>query len=157
MHRFARFAIVLSLVLVGCGSKGGDGASSSSGAAAKRKPHDPVTGPAMYTVHIDEVTVQQVSNGKLEGEPRVVSDQPRGKNMCRMEKDPGNDVVTTWFEGSFDDSGHSKMTHEKDKAVPADLVSCVIQPVINMKLGISAGEYRVTVKAWFDEPQPQPR
>lgn len=148
-------ALVCLSLLCGCDKSGG----ATSEPDVKPKPHAPVDGPAMWTTRIVDISVQGMDDqNKPKGEPRRVDARPQGIHACRLEKDPGNEVVTTWFTGFYDEQGKSRMTDDRDPTVPPDLVQCAIQPAINTPLGIKGpGNFKVIVKLWFDEPKPQPR
>jgi hypothetical protein len=120
------------------------------------KHHDPVTGPAMWRVQLVDLSIQALDdNDKPKGSPESISERDEGQFSCRTAVDPGNEPVTTWISGSVDDTGHVRMTHERDKAVPSDVNGCAHQAAANIKLKQPPGEYKMTMTVTFSDPQPQ--
>jgi hypothetical protein len=120
------------------------------------KPHDPVKGAAMWRVQLVDLSIQALDDSdKPKGSPESISERDEGQFTCRTEADPGSEPVTTWISGSVDDTGHVRMTHERDKAVPGDVNGCAHQAAANIKLKQPPGEYKLTMTVTFSDPQLQ--
>jgi hypothetical protein len=121
------------------------------------KPHDPVSGPAMWRVHLDELTIQAIDgNDKPTGAVTTVTEREANTQIgCRLAADPGNAPITTWNTVSIDETGHVRFTHGSDTSVPKDVNNCAGQATANIKLTTTPGDYKVTAKVWFSDPQPQ--
>lgn len=140
---------LIAVIAAACGKDKG---------SAGRKPHDPVKGPALWTVHIDELAIQSLDDSdQPKGEVHQISARPDGTYGCRLEVDPGNEAIAGWVTGSIDEGGKLRMQHSRDESAPDNVIGCAMQPIVNTMLTSTPGEYKVTFKVAFSDPKPQPQ
>ncbi|NUP14438.1 MAG: hypothetical protein HOW73_51060 [Polyangiaceae bacterium] len=153
-----RIALLAALFVVACGSKNDDKGAGSSQANSfiAPKPHDAVEGAAMYRIDVEEITYQRLDDkDQPTGDAVKVSPQRGGEIRCRIEKDPGNSGITTYFTRSIAETGGFIDPEGKDKAADPEVINCVVSSVINTKFDGGPGRYKVTAKAWFSSPKKQ--
>ena len=114
--------------------------------------HDHVSSSAMWRVHLDELSVQAHDKPGLS--KAITLGASSLQVGCRLAADPGNESITTWIQSTIDSTGHVQFTHATDPSVAKDITHCAQEAVANTKLAIPEGEYRLTVKVWFSDPQP---
>jgi hypothetical protein len=144
-----RCAVPLALALI---------ASGCRRQSTPHPTHAPVHGPALWLVGVERITLQALdASDHPTGAVQTITERDRGQFRCRLPADPGNNAIDTWFNAYVDETGHTRMGHDEDPAAPEGVTYCAGSAVANVRLTSTPGEYRIAVRVFFSEPEPQPR
>lgn len=148
--RALAWSSALAIAFVGC--KRGQ---SAQPAATARRPHAPVHGPALWLVTIEHATLQALDDSdQPTGPVQTLSVLSSGEARCRLEADPGNEPLETWF--AMRRQGGSGMSVGQSSAVPDDVTYCAKSSVINLpEVRRGPAAYRANVRVYFSEPSVQ--
>ncbi len=112
----------------------------AAGAAARADP-------ALWTIDVSGVTIQSVGDDdKPTGKGKAVPARPDGVQSCALAKPPKG-TYKPWIQG-FVQGGGFKMRHQKGGA-PDDVINCAAQVLVNLKLPVEDGIYRVSAAVKF--------
>jgi hypothetical protein len=78
--------------------------------------------------------------------------QQNAKSGCQFPRPPGTKPLDVWFEAAVDGSGKVKFQPGGPKGgANSEVVSCAKQALLNSRVQLPAGDYRLEVKVRFEK------